>query len=278
MSSLYGWVVGHGHMGSLHLKKLLHMPDIDAEAYDPPKGLIPSRTDPDFAIVATPAHSHRSAAEALLKRGIPVLIEKPIATNREDAQWLAKQPNCFVGHIERFNPAWQALDQNGRPKFIQAERMGRFSHRSIDIGVALDLMIHDIDLCLALSDSPIQDIRTIAMGLHTPQDLINTRIETTDCVFQLTASRISKHAQRQLRIFSDTTYWSLDLQQQTIKTASWIDGEMVDRQIEIPKRDALESQLRCFVDHVLERTSFPVSGEEGLRALDLALSVTEACR
>ena len=278
MNSLYGWVLGHGHMGSHHLKKLLQLPGVHAEAYDPPKGLTPSRNDPQFAVVATPAQTHRTVAEPLLKRGIPVLIEKPIATNRQDAEILARYPNCFVGHIERFNPAWRAIQSCQNPKFIHAERMGAFTHRSVDIGVALDLMIHDIDLCLSMDDSPIQDIRSISMGLHTTQDLLNARIETEKCVFQLTASRIAQKGQRQLRVFTDTAYWSLDLQNQKAKTVSWHEGSISESHLTIPKTDALAQQIRCFVAHVRGETTFPITGAEGLRALDVALRVTEACR
>ncbi|MGC6510352.1 MAG: Gfo/Idh/MocA family protein [Myxococcota bacterium] len=277
MSNLYGWVVGGGHMGSLHLKKLLKHKDVDVEVYDPPKGLTPSRSNPDFAIVATPAHSHKVAAQPFLAYGIPVLIEKPIATTREDAAWLAKHPNCFVAHIERFNPTWKILDGGCQPKFIQAERMGQFSNRSIDIGVALDLMIHDIDLCLSLTNGPIQDIRAIAMGLHTKQDLINARIETSECVFQLTASRISRQVTRQVRLFSSSEYWSLNLQSQSAKMAKWTVKTVEEQEIPIPPEDALENQINGFMDHVRQIREFPIRGEAGFRAVDLALRITEAC-
>ena len=264
-------------MGSLHLKKLLQRPDVEAEIYDPPKGLMPSRNNPDFVIVATPAHCHRAAAQPFLAKDIPVLIEKPIATNRKDAACLAKHSNCFVAHIERFNPAWNALSSDIQPKFIQSERMGQFSNRSIDIGVALDLMIHDIDLCLSLTQSPITDVRSIAMGVHTDQDLINARIETDNCVFQLTASRISKQVTRQIRLFTDSAYWSLNLQTQSAKRAQWTENTMTEEVIQIRTEDALENQLNAFIAQVRQEKPFPVRGEDGLRAVDLALRITEAC-
>lgn len=277
MSTLYGWVVGGGHMGSLHLKKLRQHPDVEAEVFDPPKGLTPSRNNPDFVIVATPAHSHRAAAQPFLAEGIPVLIEKPIATNRKDAAWLASNSNCFVAHIERFNPAWNALTTDIKPKFIQSERMGQFSNRSIDIGVVLDLMIHDIDLCLSLTQSPITDVRAIGMGLHTDQDLINARIEATDCIFQLTASRISKQITRQIRLFTDSAYWSLNLQSQSVKRAQWMENRVTEEVISVRTEDALENQLNAFIAQVRQEKAFPIRGEDGYRAVDLALRVTEAC-
>lgn len=277
MNPIYGWVVGNGHMGSRHLNKLGEFANVSVEAYDPPKGLVPSNTNPDFAIVATPAHSHKMVAEKLLKMGIPVLIEKPIATTREDAAVLARYPNCFVAHIERFNPTWAAMPIKS-PRFIQAERMGPFTHRSTDIGVALDLMIHDIDLCLSLDNGAIREIHAISMGVHTNQDLINARIETDNCVFQLTASRISQKSQRQFRVFSESSYWSADMQNKTLKTVSWTSGSPQEKEIHVPKQDALEKQLQTFVAHVRGEDVYPTRGEQGLAALELALQISEACR
>jgi predicted dehydrogenase len=277
MTPIYGWVVGHGHMGSRHLKKLGQFTNVNAEAYDPPKGLVPKRSNPDFVIVATPANSHRTVAESFLKLGIPVLIEKPIATNMEDARILAGYPNCFVAHIERFNPTWKAMKVTS-PRFIQAERIGPFTNRSTDIGVALDLMIHDIDLCLSLDKGAILDVRAISMGVHTNQDLINARIETENCVFQLTASRISQKSQRHFRVFSESSYWSADMQKKSLKIASWAEGVPQEKEIQAPPQDALEEQLKTFVAHVRGEDVFPTSGVHGFEALDLALQISEACR
>jgi predicted dehydrogenase len=277
MINTYGWVVGFGHMGALHHKKLSQFRGVEVEILDPLKSLKPKRDDPQFAIVATPAHTHIDVAGPLLERGIPVLIEKPLATCPEDSKRLAQFPNCFVGHIERFNPVWKHISTL-KPRFIQSDRMSPFSKRSTDINVALDLMIHDIDLILALDHSPVQDVRAIGMGLHTDLDLINARIETKQSVIQLTASRISKTPIRQFRIFTEKAYWSADLHAHKLQCSDWSTGERVDRVVFIEKSDPLESELRCFLNQVWGKGQFPVTGKIGHDALMLATQLAQTCQ
>ena len=175
---LHGVLFGHGRMGRIHAEKLRDREDVCLTVVDPPAGLdavIPQ--GPDFAIVATPTHTHAALATPMLEQGIPCLVEKPLCADLQQARALSMYPHLSVGHVERFNPALQPLG-NCRPRFIQAERIGPFSNRSTDIDVIHDLMIHDIDLVLRFVPGTITDLRAIGIGVLSGQaDIVNARLE-----------------------------------------------------------------------------------------------------
>jgi predicted dehydrogenase len=235
MSRLKVGVVGVGHLGKFHAKVLASMADVElvgvvdgrseqaktiAETY---------RTTPftdyrdlldrvDAISVAVPTSAHREVAGAFLERGIPTLVEKPLATTLAEAEQIVEIADrngtlLQVGHIEQFNPALATLEGLVfRPKYINAERLGTYTFRSTDIGVVLDLMIHDLDLLLSMVDSPVKSVDAIGVavfGKH--EDIANARIEFENgCVANLTASRVSFQAVRKMRLYGPEGYITLD--------------------------------------------------------------------
>jgi predicted dehydrogenase len=172
----------------------------------------------DAVTVAVPTVHHAATAEPFIRRRIPVLVEKPLAATREAAEALAKLAHdheCLlqVGHTERFNPAVMALDRlTIHPKYIECQRVSPFSFRSIDIGVVLDMMIHDIDIVLHLARSEPAKVDAIGLNIVAAhEDMANARVTFANgCVANLTASRLAMKADRRIRVFSEEAYISLD--------------------------------------------------------------------
>ncbi|MCP3914973.1 MAG: Gfo/Idh/MocA family oxidoreductase [bacterium] len=170
------------------------------------------------ASIATPTVHHRSAAEALLERGVACLIEKPLAPSSVDARAIAdlaraRGVTVQVGHTERFNPVVRATAELGvRPLFIETQRVGPMSFRSIDVGVVFDLMIHDLDIVLMLARAPLVDVSAVGVSvLGTHEDVANARLVFEGgCVANLTASRLARKPERKLRAFADDAYVSID--------------------------------------------------------------------
>jgi len=237
----------------------------------------------DAGIVATPTSEHFSISMRLLKEGKSVLVEKPITESVEQGEELVSFANengniLQVGHLERFNPAVEAIENLiSEPKFIEVQRLGSFSARSLDIDVVLDLMIHDLDIILSLIKDEVKVIKS--SGIHVLSDKIdiaNARLEFgSGCVASLTASRVHQGKVRKLRIFEPTSYYSIDYIDQEVK-AFPLNGRQTDiKTLKIKKEEPLKKELqnffRCIRDHKMRK----VSGEEGLRALKLAYSVLE---
>jgi len=235
----------------------------------------------DAAIVATPTSEHFSIATKLLKEGKPVLVEKPITETVEQAEQLvsaAKKSKLIlqVGHLERFNPAVEALENViSEPKFIEVQRLGSFSARSLDIDVVLDLMIHDLDIILALIKDEVKTIRS--SGIHVLSekiDIASARLEfKSGCVATLTASRVHQGKVRKLRVFEPTSCYSVDYIDQEVKIFP-LNGRQTDiKSLKIEKEEPLKKELKNFFRSIREGKTRKVSGEEGLRALKLAYSV-----
>ncbi|NQT78955.1 MAG: Gfo/Idh/MocA family oxidoreductase [Candidatus Aminicenantes bacterium] len=235
----------------------------------------------DAAIVATPTSEHFSIAIKLLKEGKPVLVEKPITETVEQAEQLvsaAKKSKLIlqVGHLERFNPAVEALENViSEPKFIEVQRLGSFSARSLDIDVVLDLMIHDLDIILALIKDEVKAIRS--SGIHVLSekiDIASARLEfKSGCVATLTASRVHQGKVRKLRIFEPTSCYSIDYIDQEVKIFP-LNGRQTDiKSLKIEKEEPLKKELKNFFRSIREGKTRKVSGEEGLRALKLAYRV-----
>jgi predicted dehydrogenase len=322
MDRLRVGVVGVGHLGRHHARILAGIEGVElvgvadlrlenARAVAAPLG---TRAFPDHrqliglvdaVSIAVPTSLHRSIAGAFLERGIPALVEKPLAASLKEAEELnalARSGNAMlqVGHIERFNPALRALDGLGfRPKYVAAERMGTYTFRSTDIGVVLDLMIHDIDLLLSLVPTPVRAVSAIGVSLFGGhEDVANARIEFEDgCVANLTASRASYHTMRKLRLWSGEGYATLDfatrhativrpsdrLRQgrldleglditQPAAVKDHIFGKVfrVDQVPAVEARDALTLELADFVDAVRRRRQPRVTGADALRAMRVA--------
>ncbi|MFA9454547.1 MAG: Gfo/Idh/MocA family protein [Candidatus Aminicenantaceae bacterium] len=235
----------------------------------------------DAAIVATPTSEHFAISERLLKEGKSVLVEKPMTDTVDQAEELvslAKKNNLVfqVGHLERFNPAVEALqDLISEPKFIEVQRLGSFSARSLDTNVVLDLMIHDLDIILDLIQDEVKVIRS--SGIHVLSekfDIANARLEfESGCVATLTASRVHQGKVRNLRIFEPTAYYSIDYIDQAVKVFP-LNGRQTDiKDLKIKKEEPLKKELQNFIQCIGDGKIRKVSGEEGLRALKLAHKV-----
>ncbi|MFB0565809.1 MAG: Gfo/Idh/MocA family oxidoreductase [Candidatus Aminicenantaceae bacterium] len=239
----------------------------------------------DAAIVATPTSEHYSISMDMLRAGKSVLVEKPITETVKQGQELVSLAEkngviLQVGHLERFNPAVEALETMiTDPKFIEVQRLGSFSARSLDINVVLDLMIHDLDIILALVKDEVSVLKS--SGIHVLSekiDIANARLEfKSGCVATLTASRVHQGKVRKLRVFETNSYYSVDYIDQEVKYFP-LDGRQTDiKTLKIQKDEPLKRELKNFLKCIKKRTKKKVTGEEGLRALKLAYRVlTEA--
>ncbi len=251
----------------------------------------------DAVSVCTPATDHHAAVAAAFERGVHVLVEKPIASDTASARDMiarASSRGCVfqVGHIERFNGAFEAARAIiKRPRFIEAHRLGVFSPRGIDVSVVQDLMIHDIDLVLAvLAGDPIAEIRVSGASVLTgAPDIVNARIEFAGgCVANITASRISREPLRKIRFFEENLYVSVDLREKSVEafekrgdpdpSASGFDPASIIRAIpvEVDRSEPLRKEIVSFLAAVRGEGKPAVTGEEGLAALDVAERMLES--
>jgi predicted dehydrogenase len=291
-------IIGVGYLGMQHARILSYLEEADLQGVadiDLTKAMqIGNRhgvsycqnyeemlDDVDAAIVATPTSEHFAVSLSLLRKGKSVLVEKPITETVGQAEELVEEARknglvLQVGHLERFNPAVEAVENMIRePKFIEVQRLGSFSSRSLDIDVVLDLMIHDLDIITALTRDEVSVIR--ASGIHVLSekiDIANARLEfRSGCVATLTASRVHQGKVRKLRIFEPTVYYSVDYIDQEVKVFP-LNGRQTDiKTLRIQKEEPLKKELLNFLDCIRQGKTSKVSGEEGLRALRLAYGV-----
>jgi predicted dehydrogenase len=260
--------------------------------------------------VAVPTKYHADLAEPFLKRGVAVLIEKPLAKDVFDARKIVEASHRHtaivqVGHIERFNPAILAMQRlDIRPRFIEVVRVSPLTFRSIDVGVVLDMMIHDIDIVLRLAQSKVAKIEAVGVSvIGDVEDICNARLTFENgCVANLTASRLSLKTERKLRVFSADAYVSLDYQKKVgvlarrtgnvdairdtvgrirsgkIKDISEVDfTDLVNvEELQIDDIEPLRAELESFVDAVGNKTRPAVTAEEGLAAVEVATHIVEA--
>lgn len=197
---------------------------LNLPAYSSVEALLASPHRPQAASICVPTIHHAAVAEVLLQNGVDVLIEKPFASNLAEADHvlvLARANNRIlqIGHLERFNPAVAAtIGRLNRPMFFEAHRLSIFTPRSLDVDVVLDLMIHDLDIVLALTNSPVRDVRAVGLPILSRKvDIANVRIEfESGCVANFTASRVSTEQVRKIRLFQPRQYISLDFARQEI--------------------------------------------------------------
>ncbi len=234
--------------------------------------------------VAVPTIYHLKVGGELMKNGAHILVEKPIAGTLDDARELVKiaeeeQKVLAVGHIERFNPVMKTLEkQVGFPRFIEAERLSPFPKRSMDIGVVLDLMIHDIEIILHLVKSPVVSVDAVGIPVMTKhEDIANARLRFENgAVANITSSRISAEKLRKIRVFQGDAYLSLDYQNQEGKIVKKGGLFGLDRKnVKVEKAEPLYLELKSFADAVREQRAPEVTGQQGLMALQLALQITD---
>ena len=238
----------------------------------------------DAAILAVPTVLHAEIGCALLEAGIDVLVEKPIAPTLEEASQLvgAAERNSRilqVGHLERFNPAVIALELAATlPLFFEIHRMSVFTLRSLDVDVVLDLMIHDLDIVLALARAELKDIRAAGISVLSPKvDIANVRLEFEDgCIANLTASRVSTEKVRKLRLFQPKQYISIDYAKQSaaIFTVGGPQGIAFD-QLPVEPAEPLKLQFDAFLDAVENRTPPKLNGATARKTLEIALAVLD---
>ena len=236
----------------------------------------------DAAVVAAPTSFHAEMGVPLLEHGIDVMVEKPIAGNREDAACLVDaaarhQRILQVGHLERFNPAVAALHQIVTvPLFFEIHRLSLFSPRSLDVDVVLDLMIHDLEIILAMVGEKPEEVRAAGIRILSEKvDIANVRLAFANgCIANLTASRVSTERVRKLRLFQPDEYISLDYEkQQAARFSISAEKHIGFENLKIEKAEPLALEVEDFLQCVATRRRPRVSGEDGLRALDLALEI-----
>jgi predicted dehydrogenase len=326
MSKIRTAVVGAGRLGGFHAQKLIQNPHVDlvgiADPFAPNRNRVATECHCesfadhraligkiDAAVVASPTGLHYELAKDLLDAGVHVLVEKPLCNDSADAEALvamAKRKNLVlqVGHVERFNPAFAAAgEQLKHPKFIDAVRASGYTFRSTDIGVVLDLMIHDIDLVLSIVKSPVKSVE--AMGVSVVgghEDVANARISfECGCVANLSASRVSYEAVRKMHLWSMQGFGSIDFAARTLTTVrpsamlllrefdvDMLTPEEVEHQRKnfagehLPREvqqfdaiDALASEVQDFIDSIQTRREPKVTGEAGRDAVSLAEEILD---
>ena len=325
-------VVGCGRMGRLHARVYSEMPQVrlvgvcdadpvvaeavaqqyDCAAYTTPADLLKAHPDLVAATVAVPTVYHPAAAEPLMRAGVACLIEKPLAKDVADARRIAAVARetgvtVQVGHIERFNPAVRAMRRiNLQPRFIEVIRISPLTFRSIDVGVVLDLMIHDIDIVLRLADSEVARIDATGVSLiGSVEDICNARLTFANgCVANVTASRLAMKTERRLRVFSRDAYVSIDYQKKhgviarrggnldairdavaRIKSGQIEDlsdlnyADLVNiQELEIDDVEPLRAEQEAFIGAVAGGTASVVSAEDGLAAVEVAERIVGAIK
>lgn len=322
-------VVGAGKMGSIHAKVYSQLPDselvavVDSDA-DRAEKLAgthgcPAFTDCadvldkiDAVTIATPTTTHLELAKVFLRRKIPVLIEKPLASNVREGRKIVAMARRYetvvaVGHSERCNPVAQAMKRLSiEPKFIEAQRVSPYPFRSTDVGVVLDVMIHDIDIILSLARSKVARVEAVGVTvIEGGEDICNARIVFDNgCIANLTASRLALKTERRVRVFSRQAYLSVDYLKKSgiiVKTdpnsnvvemikekrqsgdfnpasVNWPDLLHIE-QLQIDDREPVRLQQEAFLRAVKDRSFQPeVSAEEGLAALKCAQLILRAVR
>ena len=237
----------------------------------------------DAATVSTPTPDHYEIGKFLLNHGKHLLIEKPITETPEQALELVKLAKeraviLQVGRVERFNPVLSALEQRlTKPRFIEAHRLSPYPFRSIEIGVVLDLMIHDLEIILHLVRSPVKNIDAVGIPvLSKGEDIANARIRfESGCVANVTASRVSPEKMRKIRVFQEDAYLSLDYQKQSGEMFRLVNGTITREAVEIEKDEPLKRELLSFVECSRKGIQPVVSGSQAAAALELAIEITE---
>ncbi|MDB6146834.1 MAG: yceM [Spartobacteria bacterium] len=300
MKKLRVGVVGVGHIGSNHARLYSEIPsaeftavyDIDnarAAAIGKKYGAAAATTLEQFgemidaASVATPTSSHYQVANSLLQSGKHLLIEKPITETTKDASELAtlaaqKHLILQVGHVERFNPVLSALEERlSQPRFIEAHRLSPYPERSTDIGVVLDLMIHDLEIILHLVRSHVQSVDAVGVAvLSRSEDIANARLRFENgCVANVTSSRISPERMRKIRVFQQDAYLSLDYQNQSGEIYRRVGGRIARDKVEIEREEPLLRELASFIDCASTGRAPRVTGFQATAALELAVKITE---
>jgi len=327
MSALRLGVIGVGHLGKEHARILSGLPgvtlagvaDVNAAQAEMVARRCGTKAFPDYrplldvidaAVIAVPTTQHHAVAGDVLNAGIPALVEKPLAATLEQAEALlasslARSVLLQVGHIERFNPAFEALRELVfTPKYVSSERLGGYTGRSSDVGVVLDLMIHDIDLLLALVASPVTHVEALGVSvLGGPEDVAAARVVFDDgCVADLRASRLASATLRRMQAWGPEGFASLDFARKNLTLTQpsaalcrhragqrpfgepellalkqdLLGGHLQVQEINGDGCDQLTKELHEFVHCVRTGDRPRAGGEEGCAAIALATRILES--
>lgn len=300
-------VVGAGEFGRNHVRVYKEMPEVElagvfdlnadrAEAIAAEFGIgnfssiEELRGKVDAVTVAVPTVSHARTGCALLGAGIDVLVEKPMASTVEEAGELLEAAQRHgrilqVGHVERFNPAVLAVEPiMQRPLFFEVHRLGVFTPRSLDVDVIYDLMIHDLDILLALVREPVREVKAVGIPVLTDKvDIAHARLEFTGgAVANVTASRVSTERVRKMRFFQQHEYISLDYgRRDAVRIGVKRPGpepEFSYEKLPAPGEEPLRAELEAFIRAVRTRVAPKTNGEAGKAALELAARVMRSIR
>ncbi len=300
MNKIKVGVIGTGHIGREHARIYANLPGVEFAGVHDIDPAVAQRIAQQYNIrafpsldemiplvdavsVATPTVAHRNVARPFLQAGKHVLVEKPIAEDvgaARDMVNLARDNGAIlqVGHIERFNPVLRLLEERlTRPRFIEAHRLSPYPGRSTDIGVVLDLMIHDLDVILHLVRSPIASLDAVGVAvLSRGEDIANARLRFENgCVANITTSRISPEKMRKIRVFQEDAYLSLDYQNQSGEIYRKVKSQITREKVPLEREEPLRLELESFVECARSRRAPVVSGEQGAAALDVAIEITD---
>lgn len=315
-------VVGVGHLGRHHARILSELDGIELVAVvdadgDRGRGIADRygcrwqaeigelAAEVDFAVIATPTVVHEECAAPFLAAGRACLIEKPMAPDPATCQRILAAAQAGgamigVGHVERFNPAVRRARELGiQPRFIEAHRLAPYTFRSTDVGVVLDLMIHDIDLCLAWTDSAVTDVDAVGGATLSPsEDIVSARLRFANgSAANLTASRLSLKPMRRFRFFGPDSYVSIDSGDRYALLVQKAEGFSPDKvaeaaasgnpiegfrslleveELNLDDTEPLRAELEAFASAVRSGGSYEVSGEAGAAAVEVAFRVLES--
>ena len=302
-------VVGVGRIGALHAQiyarlehaALTFLCDVDAAKAQQAAREHGGRACADFrelfgaveaVSLAVPTTAHYAIAREFLTRGVHVLVEKPLTTSLREADALlrlARQHGALlqVGHVERFNPAIRAIRPLLKhPRFVECHRLSPYPHRSTDISVIMDLMIHDLDIITTWITAPLKRVDAVGVRvLSATEDIANARLEFADgAICDITASRVSPEVLRKIRVFLDDAYCSIDYKQQTVELYRKVGGLIAKEPLPTDGLQPMDAQLRAFVEAARQRGAragslpSPASGEEARRVIELALLIERKMR
>lgn len=291
-------VVGIGYLGKIHARLYQEIPHCSLEAICDKNPAVLEEASQQLKVkgisdyrqlfgmveavsIVTPTHTHFAIAKDFLTQKIHTLIEKPFTLNLHEADTLiklAKRNNLIlqVGHVERFNSAFSAIQKIVKnPKFIECHRLSTFPNRSLDIGVVLDIMIHDIDIVLGLVKSPIKRIEAVGINVLTNfEDIANARISFKNgSIANLTASRVSDETMRKIRIFQENVYISLDYKNAEAAVYRKELLKITKENLPIEKEEPLKKEIESFIDCVRDQKEPLVSGKVAREALRCALQI-----
>ena len=305
MSRLRLAVIGVGHLGQHHARILAALPGVELVGVADIKAdrahdiAAKYSTTPfsdaadligrvDGVCIATPTASHVEVALPFVESGAAVMVEKPLAASLAEADRLvaaadARGTLLATGHTERFNPAVAAaLPLVSGPRFIEVHRLGTFPERSLDIDVIFDLMIHDLDILLAIVREEVADVEAVGVNVLTPRiDIANARLRfTSGCIANLTASRISRDRVRKARFFQHDAYISIDYAAQELEVYRLVaqnGGRPVIQggRVEVAGDEPLRRELEDFVSAIRDGRRPVVTGSDGRAALALATRISD---